>query len=91
MTVDCGEVVNPVFLARSLQLLPQHDEKSAHKLLNPDDPQDVPRAIDLIEALISLRDAKTPTKILLSHRPWILFDFSGTSSRTLPFPSSTPT
>ncbi|KAJ7679989.1 hypothetical protein B0H14DRAFT_3908259 [Mycena olivaceomarginata] len=60
MCVDAGEVVNPVFLGRSLQLLPQHDEKSVHKLLNPDDPQDVPRAIDLIEALISLRDAKAP-------------------------------
>ncbi|KAJ7800856.1 hypothetical protein B0H14DRAFT_2529225 [Mycena olivaceomarginata] len=60
ITVDAGEVVNPVFLARSLQLLPQHDEKSVHKLLNPDDPQDVPRAIDLLEALISLRDAKAP-------------------------------
>ncbi|KAJ7331552.1 hypothetical protein DFH08DRAFT_916488 [Mycena albidolilacea] len=46
-----------VFLGWSLQLLPQHNEKFWHKLLNPDDLQDVPRAINLI-VLISLRDAK---------------------------------
>ncbi|KAK6981400.1 hypothetical protein R3P38DRAFT_2578449 [Favolaschia claudopus] len=61
MCVDAGRVVNPHFLAQCLQLLAQHDEKSVDKLLNPDDPQDVPRAIDLIEAIISVRDAEVPS------------------------------
>ncbi|KAJ7759676.1 hypothetical protein B0H14DRAFT_3096456 [Mycena olivaceomarginata] len=60
MTVDSGEVVNPVFFAQSLQLLPRHNEESVHKLLNLDDPQDVPHAIDLLEVLISLCEAKAP-------------------------------
>ncbi|KAK7059407.1 hypothetical protein R3P38DRAFT_2496243 [Favolaschia claudopus] len=61
MCVDAGRVVNPHFLAQCLQLLAQHDEKSVDKLLNPDDPQDVPRAIDLIEDIISVRDAEVPS------------------------------
>ncbi|KAK7015827.1 hypothetical protein R3P38DRAFT_2543278 [Favolaschia claudopus] len=60
MCVDAGRVVNPHFLAQCLELLDDHDEKSVHKLLNPDDPQDVPRAIDLIEAIISLREIEIP-------------------------------
>ncbi|KAK7012531.1 hypothetical protein R3P38DRAFT_3588444 [Favolaschia claudopus] len=62
MCVQDRQVVNPHFLAQCLDLIEKHDEKSIHKLLNPDDPQDVPRAIDLIEAIISVRDI-TP----LSH------------------------
>jgi hypothetical protein len=61
MCVDAGRVVNPHFLGQCLQLLEKHDEKTVHKLLNPDDPQDVPRAIDLIEAIISLREVEPPT------------------------------
>ncbi|KAJ7840042.1 hypothetical protein B0H13DRAFT_1910871 [Mycena leptocephala] len=61
MCVDAGRVVNPHFLGQCLQLLDKHDEKTVHKLLNPDDPQDVPRAIDLIEAIISLREVEPPS------------------------------
>ena len=51
MCVDAGRVVNPFSLGQCLLLLPDHDEYSVHRVLNPDDPQDVPRAIDLIEAV----------------------------------------
>ncbi|KAK7063420.1 hypothetical protein R3P38DRAFT_2492280 [Favolaschia claudopus] len=61
MCVQDGQVVNPHFLAQCLDLIEKHDEKSIHKLLNPDDPQDVPRAIDLIEAIISVRDITPPS------------------------------
>ncbi|KAJ7909926.1 hypothetical protein B0H13DRAFT_1616140 [Mycena leptocephala] len=61
MCVDAGRIVNPHFLGQCLQLIAEHDEKSVNKLLNPDDPQDVPRAIDLIEAIISLREVKAPS------------------------------
>ncbi|KAJ7616258.1 hypothetical protein B0H17DRAFT_901688, partial [Mycena rosella] len=61
MCCDAGRVVNPFSLAQCLKLLPDHDDYSVHKLLNPNDPQDVPRAIDLIEAIISLRDVLAPT------------------------------
>ncbi|KAJ7435719.1 hypothetical protein B0H11DRAFT_1755763 [Mycena galericulata] len=50
MCVDAGRVVNPFFLGECLRLLPTQDEKSVHLLLNPNDAQDVPRAIDLLEA-----------------------------------------
>ncbi|KAJ7817651.1 hypothetical protein B0H13DRAFT_1922812 [Mycena leptocephala] len=41
-------------LRRCLLLLPGQDEVSVESLLNPDDPQDVPRAIDLLEAIVAL-------------------------------------
>lgn len=39
-------------LARYLVWLPAYDEAAVTKLLHPDDPQDVPRAIELMLAII---------------------------------------
>ncbi|KAJ7792995.1 hypothetical protein B0H13DRAFT_2393818 [Mycena leptocephala] len=39
-------------------IIKHHDQTSMDKLLNPDDSQDVPCAIDLIEAIISWREVK---------------------------------
>ncbi|KAJ7887691.1 hypothetical protein B0H13DRAFT_2235085 [Mycena leptocephala] len=36
-------------------IIKRQDEASVESLLNPDDPQDVPRAIDLLEAIVVLR------------------------------------
>ncbi|KAG1796728.1 uncharacterized protein HD556DRAFT_1441420 [Suillus plorans] len=41
-----GHTINSAVLARYLSWLPNQDEASILKLLNPDDPQDVPRAIE---------------------------------------------
>ncbi|KAJ7742339.1 hypothetical protein DFH07DRAFT_750546 [Mycena maculata] len=60
MCVDGGHVVNPSFLGQCLLLLPQYDEKSVFLLLNPGDGQNVPKALDLIESIIALRDVKAP-------------------------------
>ncbi|KAJ7192450.1 hypothetical protein GGX14DRAFT_380137 [Mycena pura] len=62
MCVDAGRVVNPTFLGQCLLLLQDHDANSVHKLLNPDDPQDVPRAIDLVEAIIAVRNVEVPAR-----------------------------
>ncbi|KAJ7105296.1 hypothetical protein C8R44DRAFT_834477 [Mycena epipterygia] len=61
IVVDTGRVVNPIFLGECLNLLPEQDEKSVHNP-NTDDPMDVPRAIDLVEAIVSLRDVEPPAK-----------------------------
>jgi hypothetical protein len=42
-------------LQRCLLLLPGQTKDSVHTLLNPEDPQDVPRAILLLEAVVALR------------------------------------
>lgn len=42
-----------MMLSRYLLWLPAHDEASVTKLLHPDDPQDVPRAIELMQAIIT--------------------------------------
>ncbi|KAJ7921537.1 hypothetical protein B0H13DRAFT_2318427 [Mycena leptocephala] len=47
--------------AVDVQCIKQHDEKLVDNLLNPDGPQDVLRAIDLIEAIIALREGKAPS------------------------------
>ncbi|KAJ7509304.1 hypothetical protein B0H11DRAFT_1702886 [Mycena galericulata] len=55
IAMDNGRIVNPICLSRCLLLLPGQDEASVERLLNPDDPQHVPHAIDLLEAVVSLR------------------------------------
>ncbi|KAJ7727820.1 hypothetical protein DFH07DRAFT_970034 [Mycena maculata] len=60
MTVD-GKIINPFFLGETLNLLPDQDEKSVHQLLNPNDAQNVPTALDLVDAIIQLRDLKPPS------------------------------
>ncbi|KAJ7888587.1 hypothetical protein B0H14DRAFT_2433366, partial [Mycena olivaceomarginata] len=55
ITLDNGRIVNPACLQRCLLLLPGQTDASVYTLLNPDDPQDVPRAILLLEAVVALR------------------------------------
>lgn len=50
-----GRVINPSFLTKYLVHLDDQDSESVQRLLYPSDPQDVPRAIDLMRAIISLR------------------------------------
>ncbi|KAJ7662776.1 hypothetical protein DFH06DRAFT_1088352 [Mycena polygramma] len=60
MTVD-GRIVNPFFLGEALSRLDGQDEKSVHRLLNPHDAQNVPTALDLVDAIVQLRDLKPPS------------------------------
>jgi hypothetical protein len=48
-------VINRLILEQYLTLLPNQTRESVVKLLNPADPQDVPRAIELIRAVADLR------------------------------------
>ncbi|KAJ7872412.1 hypothetical protein B0H13DRAFT_2236271 [Mycena leptocephala] len=55
IAVDNGHIVGLVCLHRCLLLLPGQDAASVESLLNPNDPQDILRAIDLLEAIVVLR------------------------------------
>ncbi|KIK40925.1 hypothetical protein CY34DRAFT_24572 [Suillus luteus UH-Slu-Lm8-n1] len=59
-----GHSINSAVLARYLLWLPDQDETSILKLLNPDDPQDVPCAIELMQAIIALSKNKFDTATL---------------------------
>ncbi|EIM85735.1 uncharacterized protein STEHIDRAFT_25295, partial [Stereum hirsutum FP-91666 SS1] len=50
-----GRIINPSFLSRYLVLLDGQDADSVQKLLYPSDPQDVPRSIELMRAIVDLR------------------------------------
>ncbi|KAK6992977.1 hypothetical protein R3P38DRAFT_3078646 [Favolaschia claudopus] len=58
IALDNGRVVGPVSLTRCLLLLPDQDAASVNLLLNPDDPQDVPTAIELLETIVQLRQSR---------------------------------
>ncbi|KAJ7121422.1 hypothetical protein C8R44DRAFT_529506, partial [Mycena epipterygia] len=58
IAMDNGRVVNPTCLGRCLLLLPGQDEASVERILNPDDPQHVPHAIELLEAVVTLRTGR---------------------------------
>jgi len=51
--------INHTLLETWLIKLPDHTPQSIQALINPNDKQDVPRAIELLTAVISLRDAST--------------------------------
>jgi hypothetical protein len=53
-----------MMLARYLVCLPAYDEAAVTKLLHPDDPQDVPHAVELILAIIEL--AKSQHHIIIN-------------------------
>jgi hypothetical protein len=55
ITMDHGRIINPSCLRRCLLLLPGQDEASIERLVNPDDPQHIPHAIQLLEAIIAIR------------------------------------
>ncbi|KAG2034010.1 hypothetical protein BDR03DRAFT_935427 [Suillus americanus] len=52
MTLNNGCIINAMMLSWYLLWLPAHNEASITKLLHPDDPQDVLRAIELMQAII---------------------------------------
>ncbi|KAJ7431083.1 hypothetical protein FB451DRAFT_1065033 [Mycena latifolia] len=53
-----SRVINPTLLMQYLVHSPGQTEDSVKKLLYPDDPQDVPRAIELMQAVIGLREVR---------------------------------
>ncbi|KAJ7878391.1 hypothetical protein B0H14DRAFT_2567354 [Mycena olivaceomarginata] len=65
-----GRTVNPLCLSRSLLLLPGHDEASVQILLNPDDPQHIPSAIELLEAVVALRTGREASWASGGCFPW---------------------
>ncbi|KAG1784491.1 uncharacterized protein HD556DRAFT_1451724 [Suillus plorans] len=48
IVLNNGRVINTMMLSRYLVWLPAYDEASVMKLLHPDDPQDVPRPLNLV-------------------------------------------
>ncbi|KAF7372252.1 hypothetical protein MVEN_00084700 [Mycena venus] len=54
MALCNGRIINPAVLTRFLTRLPDQSDDSVRKLLFPDDPQDAPRAVELMEAIIEL-------------------------------------
>ncbi|KAH9940250.1 hypothetical protein B0H21DRAFT_872024, partial [Amylocystis lapponica] len=54
IVLNSGIILNPVFLSRYLVKLADQTPESVKTLLYPDDPQDVPRAIQLMQAIVSL-------------------------------------
>ncbi|KAG1905536.1 uncharacterized protein F5891DRAFT_1183480 [Suillus fuscotomentosus] len=47
-----SRVINSMMLSRYLVWLPAYDEASITKLLHSDDPQDIPQAIELLQAIV---------------------------------------
>jgi hypothetical protein len=54
-------IINRLILEEYLVLLPDQTRDSVRKLLNPADPQDVPRSIELIRTVSNLRSLDTST------------------------------
>ncbi|KAK6987917.1 hypothetical protein R3P38DRAFT_3445739 [Favolaschia claudopus] len=52
MALCNGRIINPAVLTQFLARLPDMSEDSVRNILFPDDPQDVPRAVELMEAVI---------------------------------------
>ncbi|KAJ7503915.1 hypothetical protein B0H11DRAFT_2352833 [Mycena galericulata] len=65
-----GVVINKILLAKWLEKLTGHDwsDESIHALLNPKDPQDVPRAIKLICLVADLRQLENPSEFTPAER-----------------------
>ncbi|KAG1763515.1 hypothetical protein EV702DRAFT_1220308 [Suillus placidus] len=61
MKLNNGHSVTSAVLARYLTWLPDMDESAVTRLLNPDDPQDVPHAVELMQAIIALSKFKIDT------------------------------
>ncbi|KAG1882382.1 hypothetical protein F4604DRAFT_1879480 [Suillus subluteus] len=60
ITLNNGHVINAMMLSHYLVWLPAYDEASVTKLLHPDDPQDVPRAVELMLAIIEFSKSQQP-------------------------------
>ncbi|KAG2742207.1 hypothetical protein P692DRAFT_201659687, partial [Suillus brevipes Sb2] len=58
IVLNNGRVINSMMLARYLAWLPAYEEAAVTKLLYPDDPQDVPRAVELMLAIIEFSNSQ---------------------------------
>ncbi|KAG1725128.1 hypothetical protein EDB19DRAFT_1897825 [Suillus lakei] len=65
IVLNNGRVINAMMLSRYLVWLPAYDEASVTKLLHPDDPQDVPRAIELMQAIVDFSKSHNVIKSIL--------------------------
>ncbi|KAG1763978.1 hypothetical protein EV702DRAFT_1182661 [Suillus placidus] len=63
ITLNNGRIINTMMLSCYLVWLPAYDEASVTKLLHPDDLQDVPRAVELMLAIIEF--SKSQQSIVL--------------------------
>ncbi|KAJ7866992.1 hypothetical protein B0H14DRAFT_2163405, partial [Mycena olivaceomarginata] len=54
VVLNNGRVINPAMLASYLVRLPGETPDSVHQMLFPHDPQDVPRAVELLQAVIAV-------------------------------------
>ncbi|KAG2120169.1 hypothetical protein BD769DRAFT_1671813 [Suillus cothurnatus] len=52
IVLNNGHIINAMMLSRYLVWLPTYDEASVMKLFHPDDPQDIPWAIELMQAIV---------------------------------------
>ncbi|KAH7926994.1 hypothetical protein BV22DRAFT_1103933 [Leucogyrophana mollusca] len=60
ITLNNGQIIGAAVLSRFLTWLPGHDDASVQRLLHPTDPQDVPRAIDCMKAIIKVSKIALP-------------------------------
>ncbi|KAG1829252.1 hypothetical protein EV424DRAFT_1470766 [Suillus variegatus] len=58
IVLNNGHIINSMMLARYLLWLPAYDEQAVTKLLHPDDPQDVPCAVELMLAVIEFSNSQ---------------------------------
>ncbi|KAJ7457020.1 hypothetical protein FB451DRAFT_1142947 [Mycena latifolia] len=56
IVLNNGRIINPAMLARYLVRLPDQTPESVQQMLFPHDPQDVPRAIELLQAVVAVGD-----------------------------------
>ncbi|KAG1721835.1 hypothetical protein EDB19DRAFT_1898261 [Suillus lakei] len=63
IVLNNGCIINAMMLSRYLVWLPAYDEASVMKLLHPDDPQDVPRAIELMQAIVDFSNNSFSTDV----------------------------
>ncbi|KAF8215121.1 hypothetical protein K438DRAFT_1926718 [Mycena galopus ATCC 62051] len=54
IALNNGRIINPTMLAKYLIRLPNQTTETVHQILFPHDPQDVPRAVDLLMGVIAL-------------------------------------
>ncbi|KAG1817912.1 hypothetical protein EV424DRAFT_1347798 [Suillus variegatus] len=58
IVLNNSHVINSMMLARYLLWLPAYDEQAVMKLLHPDDPQDVPHAVELMLTVIEFSNSQ---------------------------------
>jgi hypothetical protein len=61
MMMNSGRIINRTMLERYFALLPGLTTEKIKSLLYPQDPQDVPRAVELLQTVIKLQDLEIPS------------------------------